>query len=85
MKVVLRFEQSDACAETHGDGEGGTTHDVPYDLTEGEWVQLTYDTIRDQSGCAVGVIAECGCWQLDDDDDDRFYSDVIICLDPKGA
>lgn len=89
MKVILRFEQSDACAEEHNDDDGGddAEHAVPYNTTDGEWVQLTYDSIRDQNGGAVAVLADCGCWQLDDLDDDRFYSDVIICFEPdtKGA
>lgn len=89
MTILLHFDRSEACAEAHGGEAERVT--IPFDSSEGSWVQLTYDSIRTQDG---GIIAELDgdrCWTLVNPDGYRinreaFFSDVVIeFVDEKEA
>ena len=76
MSITLRFERSEACAEAHG-SDPNETVTIPFDTTDGTWVQLTLDSIRTQDGRIIAEIGkDCGCWSLEGRD--VCFSDVVI-------
>lgn len=72
MSIVIHFERSEACAEAHGAAAERKT--VPYDTTDGSWVQLTCDCLRAQDGAFLANIDKCGCWEYNGE----HFSDIII-------
>lgn len=79
MTILIHFERSENCAESHG-GDPGERVTIPYGTTDGPWVQLTYNSLRTQAGTLVAMLDEKdGCWFLDDADlSAQPFSDIII-------
>lgn len=87
MAILIHFERSDACAEAHGATDKPQRVTVPFDDSDGSWVQLTYDSIRTQDGAIVAELDGDSCWTLVNQDGQRinredFFSDVIIEFTP---
>lgn len=78
MTILLHFERSEACAEAHGGEVERVT--IPFDSSDGSWVQVTYNSIRTQDGTLIAMLDEKdGCWFLDDVDRSALpFSDVVI-------
>lgn len=76
LTILLHFEQSETCADAHGLVAGDRVT-IPYDTTDGSWVQVTFESIRTQDGRVIAEIGkDCGCWSLEDRE--GCFSDVVI-------
>jgi hypothetical protein len=82
MKILLHFDRSESCAQAHGGDVERVT--IPFDASEGAWVQLTYNCVRAQDGRLIARMdEEDGCWFLDDVDLSALpFSDVVVEFQP---
>ncbi len=78
MTIDIHFERSESCAEAHGADMERVT--IPFDASDGTWVQLTYESLRTQDGALIARLdPEDGCWFLENVDlSAKPFSDIII-------
>jgi len=71
--VKIYLECSEAVAERHGVEPRRV--EVPFDTSEGEWVQITYDSLRAQDGRTLAWYDyDTDLWRYGD----QVFSDIII-------
>jgi hypothetical protein len=71
MTILIHFDRSDAMAKEFDLPAGRTT--LVYDDHDGNWAQLTYDTLRTQDGRELASV-EGGVWHYEGET----FSDVTI-------
>lgn len=81
--TLLTFQRSEGLFETlyrQMVNVDGLPHEhvVEYNTSEGNWLQITYEHIMDQSGRSIATVDRRGLWHVEGVE--HPFSDVIIDL-----